>query len=179
MEVYEAIEKRRTIRAFKQGASEEVLRKIIVAGTKALSGGNSQPWEFIIVDDPKIIDQMGEQKYQMNLKFAPEPDARKQKDAYQNCNVVAVCATKARSGSVGAWMCFQNMALAATAEGLAVIPSTIRGEQQEVVEKLLGIPEDYELVTVMLCGIPAEAPDPKEMRPEFSWLHRNKFGSAP
>ena len=34
MDLYEAIEKRRTIRIFKAPASEEQLKKIILAGTK-------------------------------------------------------------------------------------------------------------------------------------------------
>lgn len=179
MDLYEAIEKRRTIRAFKQGVSEELLRKIILAGTKALSGGNSQPWEFIIVDDPKIIDQIAEHKYQNNRKVDVDvdPSALKQRNAYQNCSVVAVCSKKS-AGVVSAWMCFENIALAATAEGLTTVPSTLGGQHQEAVEKLLGIPEDYELITVMLCGVPAEEPGPKKMRPDFSWLHRNRFGSA-
>ncbi|MFC1897163.1 nitroreductase family protein [Chloroflexota bacterium] len=179
MDLYEAIEKRRTIRAFKQGASEELLRKIILAGTKALSGGNSQPWEFIIVDDPKIIDQIAEQKYQNNKKTDVGVDqaALKQKDAYQNCSVVAVCGKKP-AGAVSAWMCYQNMALVATAEGLGTVPSTLGGHYKEAVEKLLGVPEEHGLVTVMLCGVPAEEPEPKEMRPDFSWLHKNRFGST-
>jgi len=68
MDVYEAIEKRRTIRVFKKGATEEQLRRIILAGSKAPSGGTST-WEFIVVDDPKIIDQLAELKYQLNRKF--------------------------------------------------------------------------------------------------------------
>lgn len=71
MEVYEAIEKRKTIRIFKKGISEEHLRKIILAGTKAPSGGNCQPWEFIIVDDQRIIDQLAELKYQLNKGMDP------------------------------------------------------------------------------------------------------------
>jgi len=179
MDLYEAIEKRRTIRAFKQGVSEELLRKIILAGTKALSGSNRQPWEFIIVDDSKIIDQIAEHKYQANRKadLDVDPAALRQKNAYQNCTVVAVCSKKA-AGAVSAWMCYENMALAATAEGLAAVPSTLGGQHKEAVGKLLGLPEDYELITVMLCGVPAEEPRPKEMRPDFSWLHRNRFGSA-
>lgn len=49
------------------------------------------------------------------------------------------------------------------------------------VEKLLGIPEDYELATMLLIGIPSEAPHTREfgtMRPDFSWLHRNNFATA-
>ena len=59
MDVYEAIEKRRTIRIYKKRATEEQVRRLLLAGSKAPSGGNRQPWEFIIIDDQKIIDQLG------------------------------------------------------------------------------------------------------------------------
>ena len=71
MNVYEAIEKRRTVRAFKKGVPEERLRKIIGSGARAPSAGNRQPWEFIIVDDPNLIDQIAEQKYQQNRRLSP------------------------------------------------------------------------------------------------------------
>ena len=71
MEVNEAIERRRTIRTFSKDASEEQLRRIILAGTKAPSGGNSQPWEFIIVDDPATVERLAELKYRLNRKFRP------------------------------------------------------------------------------------------------------------
>ena len=68
MDVYEAIEKRRTVRGFSGGVSEAQLRKIILAGTKAPSGSNVQPWEFIVIEDPKVIEQLAEYKYQQTLK---------------------------------------------------------------------------------------------------------------
>ena len=71
MEMHEVMAKRRTIRIFKKKASEEQLKKIILAGTQAPSAGNSQPWEFIIIDDQKTIDQIAEQKYQLSLTMPP------------------------------------------------------------------------------------------------------------
>ncbi len=68
MELYEAIEKRRTIRTYIKGASEDQIRRIILAGTKAPSAMNSQPWEFIVLDDPVIIERLAELKYLLNLK---------------------------------------------------------------------------------------------------------------
>ena len=68
MELYEAIEKRRTIRVFKAPATEEQVRKILLAGTKAPSGRNTQPWEFILVEDQSLINQIAEIKYHMTLK---------------------------------------------------------------------------------------------------------------
>ena len=191
MDVYEAIERRRTIRAFTQGVSEELLRKIILAGTKAPSASNRQPWEFIILDDPKIIDQIAELKYQQNRRMSgpgstqadTDKRALQQQKAYQNCSVVAVCHKGGQGEAKSTWMCIENMALAATAEGLGIVPSSFGGEHQEAVQKLLGLPEGYELATVMLIGVQEglsrENFPGVPQRPEFSWLHRNRFGSAP
>lgn len=77
------------------------------------------------------------------------------------------------------WMCIENMALAATAEGLGLQISILREEHKIAVEKLLGIPEDYELATMVLIGVKGGAPEERRggVRPAFSWLHRNRFGS--
>lgn len=212
MDVYEAIERRRTVRAFKEGVSEEQLRKILLAGTKAPSGSNVQPWEFIVIDDSKIIHQLAEYKYQQSLKMVIDDmvlndptmveqiylrtlktplspqRAQGQKDVYRNCTVVAVCNKKGHGigrkpwmnveNIASTWMCIENMELAATAEGLGIQPSIFREEFKVAAEKLLGIPEDFELATIVLMGVQAKTPGEKScLRPDFSWLHRNRFGS--
>jgi nitroreductase len=126
MELYEAIEKRRTVRIYKKPASEEQLRKIILAGTKAPSAVNRQPWEFIMVDDPDIIDRLADIKYRLNRKEDPsrpekdpvqrEKKALFQKESFRNTSVVAVCHEVDWERS--AWLCIENMSLAALAEGL-------------------------------------------------------------
>ena len=191
MDVYEAIEKRRTIRIFKQGASEEQLKKIILAGTKAPSAMNYQPWEFIIVDDQKIIDQLAELKYQQNRRLSPsrygegagqnevEERALKQKKSFQNASIVAICNQAGQAS--GALLCIQNISLAAVAEGLGSGIVTYWGEHKEEVEKILGLPEGYKLTALMKFGVPGEEGIPKDKipytprRPEFSWLHKNRF----
>ena len=182
MDIYEAMEKRRTVRIFKKGATEEQLRKIILEGSKAPSAGNRQSWEFIIIDDPKIIDQLAEIKYQLNRKFSPGPGetqkeveerALNQKKWFQNSSVVAVCT---RSGDVGTgWLAVENMSLAAVAEGLGSNIITYWDEEKKKVEKILGLPKDYELICVLKFGVPGGEVTAPKRRPEFSWLHRNKF----
>lgn len=182
MEVYEAIEKRRTIRIFKKRATEEQLRKVILAGSKAPSAGNRQSWEFIVIDDLKIIDQLGEIKYQLNRKFSPGPGetqkeveerALNQKKWFQNASVIAVCT---RSGDVGTgWLAVENMSLAAVAEGLNSNIITYWDEGKKEVEKILGLREDYELTCVLKIGVAEVEVTPPKRRPEFSWLHKNKF----
>ena len=214
MDVYEAIERRRTVRAFARGIAEEQLRKLLLAGVKAPSGSNVQPWEFIIVDDARTIERIAEHKYQQTLKmaldamFLSDPGtieqvyrqtlqrtlspvrAARQKEAYRNCTVVAACNRMGHGigrkpwmnveNVASIWMCIENMMLAATADGIGIQISILREEHKIAVEELLGIPEDSELATMLLIGVPAEAPAGREFggaRPDFSWLHRNRFGS--
>jgi nitroreductase len=133
VEVYEAIEKRRTIRSFSAPLSEQQFVKLLRAGVKAPSGSNVQPWEFIIVDDPKLIEQIAEHKYQQTLKmaldnmFLNDPStistvfnysqpvsissrgALMQKGAYQRCTVLAVCHKKGHGIGRKPWMNVENI----------------------------------------------------------------------
>ncbi|MFC2038253.1 nitroreductase family protein [Chloroflexota bacterium] len=213
MDAYQAIDKRRTVRNIKKGVTEEQLRKLMLAGVKAPSGSNVQPWEFIVIDDPVIIEQLADLKYRQTLKMMidqmvlddpgliervytqsleslPVERVVVQRNNYLNSAVVAVCNRKGHGigrkpwmnieNIASAWMCIQNMALAATADGLATQISIFREEYKIAVEKLLGIPEEYELTTVLLIGETGEEPGEKRsgMRPDFSWLHKNNFGAS-
>jgi nitroreductase len=182
MDIYEAIEKRRTIRGFSRKASEETVRKILLAGTHAMSADNSQPWEFIIIDDPELIEQISEQKFRLNLIIHSESVAKQQKNAYKNCTAVAACYKNGGGYVWSMWACIQNIALAATAEGLGIVPSTLWGDYQKVVERLLGLPENYQLATMVLIGVqkgyPRKTTPQIPRRPEFSWLHKNRYGMS-
>jgi nitroreductase len=76
------------------------------------------------------------------------------------------------------WMCIENIALAAIADGLGIQISILREEHKIAVEQLLSIPEDHELATMLMIGVPAELPRARALRPDFSWLHKNRFGAT-
>lgn len=182
MELNEAIDRRRTVRIFAKGATEEQLRRVVLAGSKVPSAGNKQSWEFIIIDDSKIIEQISEIKYQLNRKFSPGPGetqkdveakALNQKKWFRNASVVAVC-TRSGDSSTG-WLAVENMSLAAVGEGLGSNIISYWAEGKKEVEKILGLPEDYELTCVLKFGAPGVEVTPPKRRTEFSWLHRNKF----
>lgn len=182
MELHEAIEKRRTIRIFKQGATEAQLRKLLAVGAKAPSSRNRQSWEFILIEDQKLVDQVAELKYQYNRKFQPGPGesqkeveerALNQKKWFQHASVVAVCT---QGGDVAsAWLAVENISLAAVAEGLGSGIIGIGGEEKKALETLLGLPAGYEVICIIKIGVPDGAATKPAMRPEFSWLHTNRF----
>lgn len=185
MELYEAIEKRRSIRVYREKATEEQLRRIILAGTRAPSATNKQPWEFIVVDDQDTIDRLAELKYRLNRKEDPdrpekdpavrEKKARMQQKYFKNAAVVAMCHQVRWERSL--WLCIQNMSLAALEEGLGSCIVMYWEKEKKAVEKLLEIPDSHELTAIMKFGVPAKEnhPTPKR-RPDFSWLHKNRFG---
>jgi nitroreductase len=189
MELYEAIEKRRTIRIFRKGATEDQLKKIILAGTKAPSAVNSQPWEFILVTDPETVEKLSQVKYEQTLAHPPkkvegdpvatERLAQAQKDSFRDASIVAVCHRVEWERSV--WMCLENMSLAAVAEGLGSGIVLYWGEKQKEANRILGLPEDYEITAVLKIGVPGEEGHPRDRnpysprRPDFSWLHRDRF----
>ena len=184
MDIYEAIEKRRTIRKFKGPASDEQIKKIISTGTKAPSARNGQSWEFIIVDDPELIEKISERKYLLIREDKPrgvevpseqEKAAQAQKDSFANASLVMVFHSKGATHAAGAWCCIQNMLLAAVAEGLGTKITYYAGKAAQDINKLLQVPEGMELAAAISIGVPAEEPGPKELRAEGSWLHQNQF----
>jgi nitroreductase len=191
MDFYEVIEKRRSIRQLKGPATQEQLRRIILAGTKAPSGINLQSWELIVVNAPKIIDELINLKMQLQAEspagkdqgidyrpaFKTTMEDRLRK-GFQNATVICQVSNRRHWASIGSvWLCIENMYLAAVAEELGAWFCSYWAGYTKKVEKLLGLPRTHTLVNVMVCGIPAEEPAPRDLRPDGSWLHYNRFGN--
>jgi nitroreductase len=96
--------------------------------------------------------------------------------------VVAVCCTE--EGHASAWLAIENISLAAVAEGLGSGIVFYAPEERAMITELLGLPGNYDLAAVLKIGVPGEEGFPREKnpyfprRPEFSWLHKNKYNPA-
>jgi len=182
MELYDAIEKRRTTRIFTQGVTEAELRKLLAVGAKAPSTRNKQSWEFIWVTEQQLVDQIAELKYQYNRKFPPGPGesqqeveerALNQKRWFANASVVAVCTQGATWPPRGSPSRTSPWPPSPTGLGSGIIG--FGGVEKKAVETLLALPAGYELVCILKLGVPAGPATKPPMRPEFSWLHTNTF----
>ncbi|MER6969393.1 nitroreductase family protein, partial [Streptomyces halstedii] len=57
MDVYEAVDSRRAVRAFSgEPVPEEVLRRVLSAATRAPSSGNLQPWHLYVVTGEPLAE---------------------------------------------------------------------------------------------------------------------------
>lgn len=183
MELYQAIEQRRTIRKFQGSATKDQLNRIIAAGTQAPSGMNKQNWEFVAVDDQGIIDKISQVKYILirgkaageEVPEEQEKAALKQRDSFKNASLVVVYCNHEFADNAGPWLCIENMGLAAVAEGLGSRIARFGGDAIGQINAILHAPQQMELVAAVSIGVPAEEPAPRKLRPVGSWLHRNRF----
>jgi nitroreductase len=182
MDVLEAIKKRRAIRTFKTApVSQETIDVILEAGRQAPSWGNTQTWRWIIVQDNNIKNQLAEKVLRSGnrgtnaVKIAP--------------TVIAACAELNRAGfregqpatnKGGYWYMFdaglalENMALAATSLGLGTL--FIGGMDAQKVENLLGVPDGYACVILMVLGYPDEEPIAPARKQVAELVSRDRFG---
>jgi nitroreductase len=162
MDLFEAIRTRRSIRKYvDKPVEKEKLSRILEAARLAPSAVNLQPWDFIVVTDPKIKGE---------LKSAYP------KDWFISAPVIIVaCASPSKAWvrkdgeeywKVDVAIAMQNLVLAAWAEGLGTCWIGAFNEQE--VKKVLGIPEDVRVVAMTPLGYPAEEKGPVTERKPIS-----------
>jgi nitroreductase len=72
MDAMQALLTRKSIRVYlDKEIPDDVIEQILRAGIQAPSGGNRQPWRFVVVRDPEKIKQFDEQYNQPWVENAP------------------------------------------------------------------------------------------------------------
>ncbi len=173
MDVFEAIKTRRSTRRFKsEDVSEEQVEQLLQAAIMAPSGGNMQPWDFIIIRDEEQKKALA--KAALGQRFITTAPV-----------VIVVCANKPRTarryGERGAELyslqdtsaATQNILLAATAMGLA--GCWVGAFNDEAVSNVLKLPKNIRPVVILPIGVPGESP---RMPPRISLreiIHNEKW----
>ena len=164
MDTLEAIRKRRSIRSFTgESIPTKDLEAIVDAGRMAATGGNRQPWEFVAVVSRPLID---------SLKVA----APWMEKAAAILAVVMDPTSQwwIEDGSAAV----ENILIAATAMGYG--SCWLEGwtkPREEEFKKLLDIPSDKRLLTLIPLGVPAEWPE-REKKPLSEILYWDHYGKS-
>ena len=168
MDVYQCIRSRLTVRSFKPDAvPERVIRRMLQAARWSPSARNRQPWNFIIIQNRDTIAQIGSIASSGGF-IGGAPLA------------VAVVMDRGGRPEFDAGRSLQLMELAAWSLGVGGCVAGVRGEENDKVKELLGIPEDKDLVTVVAFGYPTEeaASKTKLRKPISEIAHSEKFGES-
>lgn len=149
MDIFELIKTRRSIRKFTdKPVSDELIDKIIEAGTWAPSGMNNQPWKFAVIKNKDLKTKISGLTHYSKIILGADA-------------LIAVFLDQSESydrtkdtGAVGA--CIQNMLLFIHSMGLgAVWLGEILKNKEKVLELVEGSKE-LELMAVIALGHPAE-----------------------
>jgi nitroreductase len=174
VDVFEAVKRRRSIRAFKsKNVSAKIVEKLLDAARWAPSAGNIQPWEFIVVRKPEIKRALAEAA--LDQTFIEEASV-----------VIVVCANKNRSsrgyGIRGKTLyCIQDTAAAIqnihlVAYSLGLGTCWVGAFTEEKAREILKIPNKIRPVAIIPVGYPAETPPlRRSRRPINQIVHYEMF----
>jgi nitroreductase len=140
MDVFEAVQERRSIRAYQnKPIPREIIEKILEAARLAPSAYNSEPWHFIAVTNPEKRKALSKGIYAKVLAKAPL--------------VIVACGDKKASPdwyAVDTALAVENMVLVATGEGLGTCCTGSFNEAD--VKALLKIPANFEVLILLAVG---------------------------
>ncbi len=166
MDLFEAIERRASVRAYNPvDVSEDDLRRIVDAGRRAPSGGNRQPLQFITVTKRETLDALAS----VQEAFASASAA---------VGIVADPAVS-RWWLEDAAAAAENMLLAITALGYASV--WVEGtllKQEDRAKDLLGVPAEKRLVILLPVGAPPQETPQAEKKPLEAVMFRERYGAA-
>ncbi|MBN1426450.1 nitroreductase family protein [Candidatus Fermentibacteria bacterium] len=156
MHTIEAITSRRSVRKFTpQPVPQAAIREMLDAAMHAPSAGNQQPWQFVVIDDRTLLDQVP--------SFSPY--AAMAKEAQVG---ILVCGDTSLEEYPGFWIqdcsaAVQNILLAAHAQGLGAVWTGVHPAQdrEEGFRRLLGLPDHVVPLAFVPIGHPAHVPAPQ------------------
>jgi len=169
MDVFEAIQSRRSIRRYlNQPVEEEKLTQVLEAGRRAPSANNRQEWRFVVVQDSDTREKLAEAA--CGQRFVAEAPV-----------VIACCSVESKhvltcghpTYAIDVAIAIDHMTLAAVALGLGTC--WIGAFYDDHVREILNIPDSVRVVELLTLGYPAEKPLPRPRRRMEDIVYRERW----
>ena len=199
MNVFEAMDTCTAMRYFKdEPVPKADLERLIYAATRASNPGNSQGWEFLVIDDPAIKAPVGEKVLAgMAPFFANRPPGRDgvEERMMQGAEHLAKNFAKVPAWIVGMarkvhpphdpqesfmystiYPAAQNLIVAARAMGIGTCFTTFPGHAEPEIRALCNVPEDLHMHVYVAVGYPEREFRPVKRKPVDEVLTWNRYG---
>ncbi len=206
MDVYEALYTTRAMRRVKTDPIPDAVQaRILDAAIRAPSGGNSQNWRFMLVDDKSVIGELAplyrrcmnamfETVYGETLERAnADPDApdsvaflkmyrsaRYMGDRFEDYPLLLLAFTRGDTSGGSIFPAVWSAMLAARAEGVgSALTSLIAGER-DAMYRILGVPADkgWNFACLVPMGYPTGRWGVAPRRPVHEVSYRNRWGTG-
>ena len=140
MDVFEAVQARRSIREFEETAvPREKLERVLEAGRLAPSARNSEPWHFIVVTDEVKKKVLSHGRFAKFVAHAPV--------------VIVACGDHEASPdwyAIDVALAVENMVLTAVNEGLSTC--IVGSFEEKEIHSALGLPDNFEVLILLPIG---------------------------
>ena len=160
MDALQALRTRRSIRKYEdKPIPQETLETIVDCGRLAASGRNEQPWEFVVVTDPKIKEKVAEATDYG--KFIAQAAACIAVFCRDTTYYIEDGAAATQNILVGAW-------------AMGVGTCWIAGDKKhyaKTIGNIVKAPANTKLVSLIALGYPAEQPtkSKRELKEVIHW----------
>ncbi len=173
MDVFEAIAKRRCIRAYADvPVPREKLMRFLEAVRLSPSWKDRQCWSVIVLSDREKIRALGEL-----LRHNPAPEVFETVPYF-----IVFTADPAASGDrdgkpyymTDVGIAMENAVLAATKMGLGTC--WIGAFSEAPIKEFLGVPGDIRIVAMTPLGVPAEEPEARPRKELSDFVYKERWG---
>jgi nitroreductase len=201
-DLFEIMQTCRSMRRLKPDpVPDELITKILEAGTSAPNGGNFQRWRFLVIKDRKIkeavqvwykraFDETVGPRY---LASEPPPGVSKERylrqheavsyltDHFHEAPVwIVACQedglTPNRASGASVYPAVQNMVLAARALGLGTTLTTRHLLYEKEAEAALGLPRGVHSYAILPIGYPMGKFGPTKRAPLAEIVYQDRWG---
>ena len=174
MELMDALRTRRSVRRYtNEPVADEQLQRLVEAAAWAPTGGNTQPWAFVIVRSRQNLSRL--RASAPGIIGAPTA-------------VIAICLDRSRAGNepgtsgydcdvLGLGAAMQNLLLAAHAQGLGAC--AIASFHIPSVRSILALPQHLDPMLLIALGHAAGQPKPPRHRPMAEICFFESAGGTP
>lgn len=198
MNVIETMETCTAMRYLKEDpVPREVLSRLVYAATRASSPGNSQGWEFLVIDDKTAKEEIGAAvSGGMAAAFANKPQGLDgvQSRMYAGAEHLATNFAKVPAWILGCgrkvyppqapsdvflystiYPAAQNLIVAARSLNIGTCFTTFHMTAEPVIRRVCRVPQDVHLCVFVAVGYPERRFMPVQRKPLESVLHWNSF----
>ena len=213
MDLHEALMTTRSMRRLSdEPVDDAAIQRILRAAVQASSGGNIQPYQFLVVTEADVKQRLAaiylraHQRYRPAVEAVIPPFEDEAAERRHRRNYAAVDHLAHNLAAVPAMVlvlvpkismtvtddegtmdvgpvyasvypAVQNLILAARAEGLGTVLTTLLRVYEDEAREVCGIPDRYEVAAMLPLGVPLGKWGVAHRRPAESLTSWNRFGN--
>jgi len=171
-EVLSLLKSRRSIRRYRPDpVPDAMIEQLLEAGRWAPSASNRQPWDFIVVRDEAIRQQVAQHAAFYFIRWAHVAEAPL---------LIVLCGDTGKR--IYRQFLHEDIGLAGSqimlqAKALGLGTCWLGGIDRKAIAATLKLPEHLEVVGLLTVGFPAEDPPPTSRKPLSEIVHYDVYGN--